>query len=52
MLKCCTGPHPGSARQMDTDRRRDLGQSDRAGTEPARRESVRPSAGPHRQRLG
>lgn len=36
---------------MDADRRRDLGQSDRAGEEPSGGQGLRPSADTHRQRF-
>lgn len=45
------GPHPGSPGQMEPDRRRDLGESDRPGEEQKGGEGVREGAGADRQRL-
>ncbi len=44
------GPHPGSAEQVGVDRRRDLGEGDRAGAQPPRGQGLRPRPSPHSQR--
>lgn len=51
MFFVSTGPHPRSAGQMDANRRRDLGQSDRARTEPPGGQSVRAGSDTHGERV-
>ena len=45
-----SGPRPRSVGQMGVDRRRDLGQSDRAGAKPKGCQGLRTSARPDSQR--
>ena len=45
-----SGPRPRSVGQMGVDRRRDLGQSDRAGAKPKGCKGLRTSARPDSQR--
>lgn len=48
---CVAGSHTRGTGQMDTNRRRDLGQSDSTGEEPSGGQSLRPSACTHYQRI-